>query len=108
MSTYTPDRWIVLEIKHPDSEPVRKVFAGWYGGFTTGDSWQLNSGITNTRVDYCGHYEFDGQSGSTYYCDANDYGMTSYMRQALESWRKQQPHTEFKEIKLESIEAFVI
>lgn len=109
MSSYTPDRWIVLEIKHPNREPVRKLFAGWYGGFTTGDSWKLNSGIVNIRVDEFGSlYEFDGLSGSTYYCDANNHGLSSYMLEILDSWREHAPHIEFKKIELELLEVVVV
>ena len=84
MSEYTPDRWVVLEIKQPDHEPIRKLFAGWYGG-----SWKINSGITNIRIDASGHYEFDGYSGSTYYCHANNYKMSGLMHGVLGSWLKQ-------------------
>jgi len=103
MSEYTPDRWVMLEITGPNNKPIRKIFAGWRGGFTEGDSWRLNSGITATRIDSQGHYEFDGNSGSTYFCHINDYGMSGYMAQVLESWRENMPHVDFKEIELESI-----
>lgn len=89
MSTYTPDVWVVLEFDAPQLEqPLRKVFAGWYGGFAGSDSWKLNSGITETRqVD--GWWEFDGYSGSTYCCHANNYKMSGLMHGVLASWQKQ-------------------
>jgi hypothetical protein len=107
MSDYTPHRWVLLEISRPDQPTIQKLFGGWYGGYTQSDSWKLNSGVTNIRVEGK-HYEFDGQSGSTYYCNANDYGMTSYMHQVLESWRRKLPHVNFREIALETIEAVVV
>jgi len=88
MSDYTPDRWVVLEITSP-KETIRKVFAGWYGGYLGSDSWKLNSGITAVRIDDQGHYEFDGYSGSTYHCHANTNGMSGYMHSVLTSWLNQ-------------------
>lgn len=48
--TYTPDNWVV--IKFGGSDPHYRVLAGWSGGYTTGDSWRMNSGIVQ--------HEFDG------------------------------------------------
>jgi hypothetical protein len=90
MSEYTPDTWVVLEFNAPGFEkPLQKVFAGWYGGFAGSNSWKLNSGITEVRIDDQGHYEFDGYSGSTYYCHANNYRMSGLMHGVLASWLKQ-------------------
>ena len=89
MSTYTPDVWVVLEFDAPQLEqPLRKVFAGWYGGFAGSDSWKLNSGITETRRDG-DWFEFDGYSGSTYHCHANNYKMSSLMHGVLSRWLTQ-------------------
>jgi len=104
MSEYTPDRWVLLEITHKERDPVRKVFAGWYGGFAGSDSWKLNSGVTNVRVDDK-HYEFDGYSGSTYHCHANSYGMSGYMASVLAGWREKAPGTQVEIIDLETIVA---
>ena len=61
-SKYTPDAWVVLEFEY-SGEVIRKVFAGWYGGYTTGDSWKLSSGIT--KVEYEGDIIlFHNYSGS--------------------------------------------
>ena len=89
MSTYTPDVWVVLEFDAPQLEvPLRKVFAGWYGGYTQSNSWKLNSGITKTRlVD--GWWEFDGYSGSTYRCHPNNYHLSGLMQGVLANWLKQ-------------------
>lgn len=89
MSTYTPDVWVVLEFTAPQlDEPMRKVFAGWYGGFAGSNTWKLNSGITVTRrvEDW---FEFDGYSGSTYRCHANNYHLSSLMQGVLARWQKQ-------------------
>lgn len=89
MSMYTPDVWVVLEFDAPNFEtPLRKVFAGWYGGFAGSNSWKLNSGITKTRkVD--GFWEFDGHSGSVYRCHPNNYHMSSLMHGIFANWLKQ-------------------
>ena len=76
MSEYTPDRWCVIRIPG-DKETVYKVFASWSGSYTGGDSWKLNSGITQaTLVD--GAWEFEGYSGSVYRCRVSGYGTNSY------------------------------
>ena len=87
MSEYCPDRWIILEFTHGE-RVTRKVFGGWYGGYTGGDSWKLNSGITGVRITD-GLYEFDGASGSTYFCHLNNYGMCGFQTAILAGWLKQ-------------------
>ena len=86
MREYTPDTWVVLEFTTPKTT-FRKVFAGWYGGYTQGDSWKLNSGIT-VVTDYQHYYGFSGYSGSIYICNKNAYGMSGYMSNILASWLK--------------------
>ena len=103
MSQYTPDRWVVLELTYGETV-IRKVFAGWYGGYGGGDSWKLNSGITKVRLDD-GLYEFDGYSGSTYRCHVNCHGMGGYMAQVLAGWREDRPELQIKEIDLADIVA---
>ena len=69
-SFYRPDNWVVLKFNGDD--PHYRVLAGWSGGYTTGDSWRMNSGITEveeTEEYYC----FKGSSGSTYRCDKDSY-----------------------------------
>jgi hypothetical protein len=77
MSDYTPDRWVVVKITGPDTSPVHKVFACWFGGYAGSDSWKLNSGIT--KVTYEKRvYLFEGSSGSVYECHADCYGTNMY------------------------------
>lgn len=107
MSEYTPDRWIVLEFTHGETI-TRKMFGGWYGGYLGGDSWKLNSGITSVRIEN-DLYEFDGASGSTYYCHLNNYGMSGFQMAILAGWMKQAAgRTDFKirELCLDDIVAF--
>ena len=73
MSEYTPDNWVVLKIKPGKGMfPIYKVLAGWSGGYLQGDSWRMNSGITEVKQkgDY---YEFYGHSGSCYKCHKEQY-----------------------------------
>lgn len=81
MSTYTPDRWVVLKLTR-GSDVTYKVLAGWYGGYCGSDSWQLNSGIVRV-VDQGDAYEFYGHSGSVYTCYKVSEGMSSLMMNIL-------------------------
>jgi hypothetical protein len=108
MSVYTPDVWVVLEFDAPQFEtPLRKVFAGWYGGFAGSNSWKLNSGITVTRKQ--GEwFEFDGYSGSTYRCHANNYHMSGLMQGVLAKWLKQADERGDVTIKILNIDNIVV
>ena len=69
--TETPERWVILKINGP--ETYFRVFAGWSGSYTTGDSWRMNSGIVGIEEDE-DYYYFEGYSGSWYKCNKNGYG----------------------------------
>jgi hypothetical protein len=76
MTTYTPNRWMVVSVTH-NTKTHYRVFGVWSGGYLDGDSWKLNSGITKaTLVD--GVYHFEGSSGSVYECRQNSYGSSGY------------------------------
>lgn len=88
--TETPENWVVLKISGPE-ETYFKVFAGWRGGYTSGDRWKMNSGIVSIEEDE-DYYYFEGQSGSWYKCNKNSYGLkedmyrfSSYVQGTLES-----------------------
>jgi hypothetical protein len=83
MREYMPDRWCVIRISDP-KETIYKVFASWSGSYTGGDSWKLNSGITQAvLVD--GAWEFEGSSGSVYKCRVGGYGTNNYGHGVLDS-----------------------
>lgn len=86
MSTYTPDRWVVLKLE-TETDTWYKVFAGWYGGYLDGDSWKLSSSIVSRTVDKHVH-SFANSSGSTYHCYVKNYGLSVYMAQVLESFNQ--------------------
>jgi hypothetical protein len=77
MSTYNPDCWKVIEIELPDGEKLLKVFGTWRGGYTTGDSWRLNSGVSGIEVDG-DLIHFYGHSGSTYTVHKDSEGTSGY------------------------------
>ena len=87
MSTYTPDRWVLVEVgsKHGT---YRKILASWYGGFAGSDSWKLSSGNTDF-VDKGDYYEVPQESGSVYHCHKQAEGMSGYTASILISWQKQ-------------------
>lgn len=88
MSTYTPDRWVIVELKMNDSEERhRKVLASWYGGYGGSDSWKLSSGITNI-VEHENHYEIHNYSGSVYNCSKHSVGMSGYTSGIFASFEK--------------------
>ena len=73
-----PEKWLILSIEKEGEDTIYKVFAQWIGGYTDGDSWKMNSGIS--RVEEEGDYfKFYGASGSCYECAKPIYGTgTSY------------------------------
>ena len=66
MSTYTPDKYTILEIIHEDGN-YYKVFGSWAGGYLGSDNWRMNSGIERAVVKD-GTISFIGYSGSEYKC----------------------------------------
>ena len=68
-----PDNWVVIKMNVPEGV-LYKVLAGWSGGYTTGDSWQLNSGVVSVR-DAGEYLSFMGHSGSEYICHKESYGL---------------------------------
>ena len=86
MSTYTPNRWVVIEMTHGD-DVINKVFGGWYGGYTGADSWKLSSGITETK-EYADYYEFTNVSGSVYVCHKEAEGFSGYMFDIYSGWER--------------------
>ena len=92
MREYNPDKWVMLKFNH-NGEVIYKVLASWYGGFATGDSWKLNSGVTKIEED--GQlYRFHGSSGSVYQCHKATYGMSGYTMGVPSSFQKQVDETE--------------
>lgn len=66
---HCPDSWVVVKM-----DSGYKILAGWSGGYTTGDSWRINSGITEVEKDG-DYYLFHGFSGSVYRCHKDGYSI---------------------------------
>lgn len=69
---YTCDNWVVIFLNGGD--PHYRLLTGTSGGYTTGDSWRMNSGITKVEEDDH-YYYFYGSSGSCYSCHKDAYGL---------------------------------
>jgi hypothetical protein len=67
---YLPDNWVLIKTPH-----CCKVLAGWKGGYTTGDAWKLNSGISKVEEDEDFWY-FSGVTGSVYACHKERNGIS--------------------------------
>ena len=90
MTEYTPDNWVILKLKAGQLDSgFYKVLAGWSGGYLDGDSWQLNSGITDVEQDN-NHYYFYGESGSCYKCHKDSYGLRNNNAYVYNSLKKQE------------------
>jgi len=84
MSNYRPDKWVMVKIGEGN---LYKIFACWYGGYLSSDSWKLNSGVTQVSKE--GHvYSFEGSSGSTYECHEDTYGTNMYGGDVLDGMIK--------------------
>lgn len=70
---YTPDSWVIIKMKSRN-ETFYKVLGGWSSSYIYGSSWRLNSGTVSVEEDG-DHYEFLGNSGSTYRCHKESYGL---------------------------------
>ena len=71
---YTPEEWALVKIGGTD--PHYRVFGSWRGGYLTGDSWRLNSGVVSVEEDG-DYYLFHGHTGSVYSCHKEAYGIRS-------------------------------
>ncbi len=85
MSINIPDTWQVVKMQR-GSETNYKVFAGWYGGYTGGDSWKLSSGIVAVK-EYSDRYEFKNHSGSIYICYLACNKLSNYQQDVLNRWQ---------------------
>ena len=70
MIEYNNDNWVVL--KFSGNDPHYRVLAGYSGGYITGNSWRLNSGITKVEEDEA-FFCFHSSSGSRYRCNKDSY-----------------------------------
>lgn len=80
---YIPDTYQFLRISSDqDTDVIVKLFAVWVGGYLTGDSWKLNSGVTKIVKDV-DVFHVHGHSGSVYTIFFAQPPMTSYGNEIL-------------------------
>ncbi len=77
-NTYHPDKWVIIEVKGDD--PHSRVLAGWSGGYLDGDSWRINSGITEVKEEDDAYHIY-GSTGSCYVCGKDNYGFNTISSQ---------------------------
>ncbi|MDA1317393.1 MAG: hypothetical protein O3B87_05235 [bacterium] len=53
-------------------DPHYRILSGVSGGYLSGDSWRMNSGIVRVEEDE-DYFYFYGASGSCYQCHKNAY-----------------------------------
>jgi len=95
--TYTPDNWVVLKLQEDNSEIIYKILCGWSGGYTTGDSWKINSGIVRI-VETKDYYLVHGYSGSVYECNKNSEVLRMNCAFIYNSIKQSYPETEIVDI----------
>lgn len=83
MSIKHPDRWVLLEFISETHGTFRKILSSWYGGYLSGDSWNVSSPIVNFN-EKDNFYEIETES-SIYVCHKNSYGMSSYTGSVYET-----------------------
>lgn len=88
MSTYWPDTWKILSLNTSSGDTIYKIFAGWYGGFSQGDSWKLSSAMFDLK-DEGDFYSSLQESGSTYNLHKNAEKLSSYQMSILSMWEDQ-------------------
>jgi hypothetical protein len=71
---YSPDQWQLVKVL--GKTPHYRVFGSWSGGYLDGDSWRLNSGISEVKETETG-YDLIGYSGSVYRVSTSNYGIKS-------------------------------
>lgn len=79
MSTYYPDRWVIIKlnlVKEP--KPLYKVLIGLSGSYTEGDAWRVSSGIVNINEQGDIYFIYN-HSGSQYICYKESEGMNAIM-----------------------------
>lgn len=84
MSKYTPDMWVLVKIV-TDEEELYKVFGTWRGGYLSGDSWRMNSGIRSV-TKRPSSFVFHGYTNSEYICYFEKYGTSMYSLAILDHY----------------------
>ncbi len=106
MREYTPDSWIIVQIESEQYGKINKILAGWSGGYTTGNSWKLSSGIESVQ-DEGKFYTMPQSSGSVYHLYKQSERITGMMSGVFEKFAKQAEDSDgeftFKQIELKEV-----
>ena len=70
---YNPDAWVAILINNN----LVKIFCCWYGGYTSGDIWRMNSGCSQI-IEREDEYSAYGYSGSEYILTKGMNRLSSY------------------------------
>ena len=84
--THTPDRWVVVRLSG-EAGTVDKVMSGWSGGYLHGDSWRLNSGISQIEEKE-DRWLVTGPNGTEYELRKGSEGTTGLMASILSGFEK--------------------
>lgn len=75
---YIPDVWVLVQFSGTRvSKTYQRVLAGWYGGYSGGDSWKLSSGVVDI-AEHDTYYDIYNESGSVYRCYKTSERLSSY------------------------------
>jgi hypothetical protein len=98
MTTYAPDRWVIVEISDVAMGTTRKVLGSWYGGYAGSNSYRLSSGVSKV-VDKGDYWEVHNRSGSIYICGKESNGMSMFTQSFLSSMISRYPYMKFTVLK---------
>lgn len=90
VAQYNPDSWVVIKMTH-NEKTFYKVLGGWAGGYTNGSSWRLSSIIKSVSIDHAARYNFHMDSGSTYVCTPEMYGLRMSTAGIYDTMKKTYP-----------------
>jgi len=80
-TTHRCDNWVV--VKSPsETDPHYRVLTGTSGGYLSGSSWRMNSGIVKVH-EVGDSFYFYGSSGSCYKCRKDSYTVRMNMAPTL-------------------------
>ena len=86
---YYPDTWVILRLTNKETnEQSYRIFAEWKGGYISGNSWRMNSGITLCNKLSKDLLEFVSLSGNSYVCCTDNYGITAYGSSVVASYNE--------------------
>jgi hypothetical protein len=100
---YTPEHWCILRLTDNKGNVHHRVGASWSGGYLSGKSWKINSGIVEYNIDVDA-ISFKGDSGSIYVCYIQSEGVDWYLeRLSVATKKKHQKDIPLRLLRLNSL-----